>query len=239
VRTIIVFSGRMRGLGVLLLATVAEACGNPGIEVEFYSVNGHRFTASERRAIERVARRTATEVRKILPALATDLVLRVEAGTKVIPETGETGSAGAANVVTWTVNPNDPRGVRGIVDTQLRATLAHEFHHLVRESTVVSESRRLIDFVVSEGLATAFERDFAGTKPPWGAYPDAVSAWTSRCWRCRVMRRAGSGCSCTPMAGVGSATRSARIWPIARFVRRASRPRISSAHRPTTSSAWR
>ena len=34
-----------------------------------------------------------------------------------------------------------------------------------------------MDTVVSEGMATAFERDFAGTKPPWGEYPEDVESW--------------------------------------------------------------
>jgi len=168
----------MRGLCVLVVAAAAVACGRPGIEVEFYATAGHRFTASERRAVERVARRTAIEVRRLLPALASDLVLRVEAGTRVIPETGETGSAGGTNVVSWTVNPADNRGVRAIVNTQLRATLFHEFHHLVRQSTI-APTEGLVDAMITEGLATAFERDFADANPPWGAYPDDVSGWVN------------------------------------------------------------
>jgi hypothetical protein len=34
-----------------------------------------------------------------------------------------------------------------------------------------------MDQVITEGMATAFERDFAGTSPPWGVYPDDVSDW--------------------------------------------------------------
>lgn len=30
---------------------------------------------------------------------------------------------------------------------------------------------------MSEGLATAFERDFAGTSPPWGSYGADASSW--------------------------------------------------------------
>lgn len=33
--------------------------------------------------------------------------------------------------------------------------------------------------VVSEGLATAFERDAAGSSPPWGEYPQNVEEWVS------------------------------------------------------------
>ena len=34
-----------------------------------------------------------------------------------------------------------------------------------------------MDTVVSEGMATAFERDFAGNKPLWGEYPEDVESW--------------------------------------------------------------
>jgi uncharacterized protein YjaZ len=36
-----------------------------------------------------------------------------------------------------------------------------------------------MDGVVSEGLATAFERDFVGRTPPWGDYGEEVRAWVS------------------------------------------------------------
>jgi uncharacterized protein YjaZ len=36
----------------------------------------------------------------------------------------------------------------------------------------------MIDAVVSEGMATAFERDAAGWRPPWGEYPAGeVAGW--------------------------------------------------------------
>lgn len=36
-----------------------------------------------------------------------------------------------------------------------------------------------MDRVVSEGLATAFERDFSGRRPPWSEYPEDVLAWVT------------------------------------------------------------
>ena len=59
--------------------------------------------------------------------------------------------------------------------SQLRPTLFHEWHHLVRTQTgpVVS----LMDHVIAEGMATVFERDFAGAPAPWGEYPADVSTW--------------------------------------------------------------
>jgi uncharacterized protein YjaZ len=33
--------------------------------------------------------------------------------------------------------------------------------------------------VVSEGLATVFERDFGGRETPWGEYPEDVEEWVT------------------------------------------------------------
>ena len=163
---------------LFLLAAFSASCGTPNPEVVFYSSDGHHFSPTERRTIERIARATATEVKQILPALADQLTLRVEAGDNVIPETGETASAHPPNVVYWTVDPNRAGGIVAIANAELRRTLFHEFHHLVRDSAV-GEDQRLLDRVVTEGLATVFERDFAGPPPPWGMYPDDVGAWVA------------------------------------------------------------
>jgi uncharacterized protein YjaZ len=34
-----------------------------------------------------------------------------------------------------------------------------------------------MDAVISEGLATAFQRDFAQSGPLWGHYPDEIVSW--------------------------------------------------------------
>jgi hypothetical protein len=110
----------------LLFAVSCASCGATDTEVVFYSVNGHHFTWSERRAIEKSADAAATEVRRLLPALPARLTIRVQAGQDVIPETGETGSAHPPDVVYWTVDPNRSGGVATIVRAQLRGTLFHE-----------------------------------------------------------------------------------------------------------------
>jgi uncharacterized protein YjaZ len=94
----------------------------------------------------------------------------------VIPETGETASIGLPGAVYWTVDPQHGGGVIAVVTAQLRATLFHEWYHLVREARVAPES--ILDRAVNEGLATAFERDYGGAPTPWGAYPTDVDAWT-------------------------------------------------------------
>jgi hypothetical protein len=144
------------------------------VDVSF--VGGHHFTWRERRLIQAVADTAARDVRRVLAGLAPKLMLRVQAGHQVIQETGETAEARPPNVVSWTVDPSRSGGVEQIVTTQLRGTLFHEFLHLVRAATT-TVSLTLMDEVVSEGLATAFERDLAGSPVPWGAYPRDVGSW--------------------------------------------------------------
>jgi len=151
-------------------------CGRHDVTVEFYLVDGYRFAPAERRAIQSVADAAARDVRALLPALPPVLVLRVYAGSDVIPETGETGAAIPPATVMWVVNPRRPGGVAQTVRTQLRASLFHEFHHLVRYQAV-PRGGTLMDEVVSEGMATAFERDFAASTPAWGQYPPEVVRW--------------------------------------------------------------
>ena len=66
--------------------------------------------------------------------------------------------------------------MRAIAETHLRPTLFHELHHMARGPLGLDS---LIDFVITEGLATAFERDFAGAAYPWSEYPDDASDWAA------------------------------------------------------------
>jgi uncharacterized protein YjaZ len=76
------------------------------------------------------------------------------------------------------VDPNHTGGITATIQRELRATLFHEFHHLVRYATV-GQSESLMDEVITEGMATVFERDAAGASPPWGMYPRNVMNWVT------------------------------------------------------------
>ena len=81
--------------------------------------------------------------------------------------------------IAWVVCAGDPRGAMAIAQAQLRSTMFHELHHQVRGWMQRGGRPKggLLDAVVSEGLATAFERDVAGSSPPWGKYPAEVADW--------------------------------------------------------------
>jgi len=168
-----------RRCAYFLLSVACVSCGGAHpTTVEFYIVDGYRFSQAERDTIQNIADATALEVRRFLPTLAGELVLKVYPdGSDVIDETGAAGSVAVPRVVYWTVDPKRAGGVVAIAKTHLRSTLFHEFHHLVRGMSVSPES--LVDHVITEGMATVFERDFAGAVYPWGEYPDDVSAWVT------------------------------------------------------------
>lgn len=158
-----------------ILGALSAACEKPDVTVELYRDNGYTFSESDRDEIQRIADRTLIEVRRLLPALPPKLVLKVRSGKDVIPETGETAAAFQPNIVDWTVDTSQSGAPAATIQTQLRATLFHELHHLVRDAA--APRRTLMDSVVTEGMATAFERDFAGVAVPWGQYPENVREW--------------------------------------------------------------
>ena len=168
-------ASRLSHVSAVMLCCTALACRDTTEGVRTQFVGNYPFSPTERRTIARIAGATATEVRRHLPALASQITFRVQSGKDVIPELGATAVALPPDWVSWTVDPDDPQGVLKIAESHLRGALFHEFHHLVRGRTITPTT--LMDHVVTEGLATAFERDFAGVSPPWAAYPGDASKW--------------------------------------------------------------
>lgn len=136
------------------------------------------FSPDTRVAICKVCDVTETEVRTLLPTLPAMVELAAQTGSFVMPETGEIGSAATPVRVNWTVDPSRPGGVAAVVRAQLRFTLYHELHHIARGWVFRGGAPRtsFMDGVVSEGLATAFERDAGGRLPPWGQYSQEAPA---------------------------------------------------------------
>jgi len=154
----------------VLVALLAASCAKHDVEIELPHT-GRAFTRQERAELQRVADDAFRDVHAQLEGLPPRLTLIVRWGKDVIPETGENGTASYPGNVMWTLDPD--RDARETIRTQLRATLFHELHHLARASRV--QSTTLVDRAVTEGLATAFERDQAHVDPPWAAAPDDAS----------------------------------------------------------------
>lgn len=149
------------------------------IECLFLDTDEKRYFAPAARAlIAEIAHAAEIEIRAWLPDLPATLQLAVQTGEYVIPETGEVGAALSKHRVRWVVDPARRGGIEAIARARLRSALHHELHHVVRGWLMeASVPARMIDAAVSEGLATAFERDAAGSRPLWGEYPPAVSGW--------------------------------------------------------------
>ena len=161
----------------LLCCVLASACAANGrVDVEFREVE-HAFSWGERRAIERIAADTVAEVQQLLPAVPDRLVLRVDADRNVSQMTSAAATFVVPNRLYWSVDPERGEGVAATAETHLRPMLYHELHHLVRHAHV--ERISLMDDVVSEGMASAFERDYAGARYPFSDYPDSAATWVT------------------------------------------------------------
>lgn len=151
------------------------------IVIEFVDTADYTFPSAERHFIQGVTNAAETSVRTLLPQLKDRIEMTVKTGSKVIPTTGEMGAAvGQKSHVIWTVDPSRSEGLLGIAKTHLRPMLFHELNHVVRkqgQSKAALSQRTILDFVASEGLATAFERDEGGRQPPWGQYPPEAQSW--------------------------------------------------------------
>lgn len=162
-----------------LLVIICASCAKPAaVDVRFYSSGDYKFSDAERGDIQTIADATSVEVRRFLPALPRDLALRVQPSASAIPETGETGYATLPNSIGWLVDPHHAGGVGATIQRELRVALFRELHQLVRY-TAVGKPESLMDDVVTEGMATVFERDAAGASPPWGAYTQDAADWVT------------------------------------------------------------
>ena len=151
------------------------------IIISFLDTGKHVFSQPERELIREVATANEHSVRRLLPQLINRIELTVKAGSITIPGISMIGATrGRKGRVICTIDPVCLQGTSATVQSQLRPLLFHELNHVVRKQGQSREAltqRTLLDFVVSEGLATVFERDQGGGHPPWGQYPQEVQEW--------------------------------------------------------------
>ena len=159
-----------------LIVVTCASCGPRDVEVVFYVYDGYTFSRAEQQTIESIVATALRDARRVLPDLPGEIIVRVNPGKKVMPETGQTGEVSPPNVVYWMVDPDLHGGVIAIAKRQLRSTLLHEFYHLARASKTTSAAS-IMDHVINEGLATAFERDLGDAPTPWAAYPSETADW--------------------------------------------------------------
>jgi hypothetical protein len=153
------------------------------LTLDFVASAHYLWSDEERELIREIAEQADRDIRARLSELA-DVTVHVKAAQHpfdVIPDTGDGGGSTAPGHVNWAVDADRPGGVAAVTMARLRPTLFHEFHHQVR-GWVMSDSTALLSDTfmnapVSEGLATAFERDESGVAPPWSEYPENVADW--------------------------------------------------------------
>lgn len=165
---------RCYSFAIALLVVSPSSC-NRGAEVAFFSIDGYSFSWWERHVVRSIAEQAVADVRKLLPDLPKQLTIRIQSDASLNEETGEDSDTLQPNMVLWNVDPKHSGGVTAVARARLRSSLFHELHHLVRDAAVARET--ILDRAVSEGLATAFERDFAGSKKPWCNYPNEAVGW--------------------------------------------------------------
>lgn len=168
------YTGVLRGVAASLALLCVSACSAPsGVRTIF--IGDYEFSQEERRVITQIAIDAVREARPHLPALAPQITVRAQSGTRVIQELGALAEVAPPDYVVWTVDSTRPEGVVKIAESFLRFALLHEFHHLVRLSALPGNT--VLDQVISEGMATAFERDVGKWMAPWGQYPDEAARW--------------------------------------------------------------
>jgi hypothetical protein len=153
------------------------ACDAPHVTVEFYEVDGRALSWWERATVGLLAEAAAREVRSRLPQLPDALLLRVQPGKsfEVDERTGDATAVLGPNAIMWTVDPAHAGGVTGVALRELRVSLFHEWHHMLRDAALGQQN--MLDRAVREGLALAFERDCAHSMNPRGLYTSEAAQW--------------------------------------------------------------
>ncbi len=112
------------------------------------------------RQIERIkiiSNHTCAQIADLIPTNQTDVIIHVKPSW-TIPEIGFSGFSPNAAYAFIHIDPSNPNFDSNI-ETELAATIAHELHHCARY-TSVGYGQTLLEALVTEGLACAFEMDF-------------------------------------------------------------------------------
>lgn len=108
--------------------------------------------------------RSIVKITRHLPIDKVDVVIRDNANG-IIPEIGIGGHAyGPYFLIVSLHSKRD--NCRQVIEEELLGILAHELHHCLRYRSV-GYGKTLLNSLISEGLATYFEREMTGTVRPW------------------------------------------------------------------------
>ncbi len=107
------------------------------------------------------------EVRKLLPNLPESIQIYFS-DYGILENIGVGGYAYSSNIITISLDPNfDDKKKQ---EANIRPTVFHESFHLSQRFTGEDGPFSAIDNAIYEGMATVFEREYAGAFEPYGDY---------------------------------------------------------------------
>jgi len=107
------------------------------------------------------------EVRRLLPNLPKSIQIYFS-DYGILEDTGIGGYAYSSNIITISLDPNfDDKEKQ---EANIRPTMFHESFHLSQRFTGEDGPFSAIDNALYEGMATVFEREYAGVFEPYGDY---------------------------------------------------------------------
>ncbi len=131
-----------------------------------YFANTTGLSSKQIERMKFIAEKTYERVSELIPISEPDLILHVKPSW-TIPETGYSGFSPNAAYALIHLDPSNS-SFDASMETELPATIAHELHHCVRYGGV-GYGQTLLEALVTEGLACAFEAEFRQGQPPFYA----------------------------------------------------------------------
>ena len=141
-----------------------------------------QFTGAQKEFVREVVVQAESDVRNLLPELPDSIQVEVEyVDWDLDVVDGVTGrtETNSPPLVLVQIGKNYREGVIDSIHSGLRATLFHEFHHLVRGWAIQDNtfSYGIPNAMVNEGLAVVFAEIHTGKVSEVNAYTEAADGW--------------------------------------------------------------
>lgn len=150
------------------------------VELIFQEGDGYSFSTEEQVQITEIVIDSAEKVRLLLPELPSLIKVTVLPLQRDL--TGVGGATGRTDTKTEVViflSTLYEGGISAAANIGLRATIYHEFHHIVRGWTIQGNKfgPGIPIAAVNEGLANVFSETYTNTSFEGNSYPDDVDQW--------------------------------------------------------------
>lgn len=152
-----------------------------GLSIHFQEAN-YEWTAKEKKLINKVIKKSEKDVRRLIPGLPKDIKVEVQVIDRNIDVVGGVSGRTESNVpahVIIELSEVYPGGIIAAVNTALRSTLFHEFHHLTRGWAIKDNKYGpgIATAAVNEGLAVVFSEEYTQVKFEANGYPEEADSW--------------------------------------------------------------